>query len=99
MGASVCVWQVYLVHFQFNLAHPKLLICGRGFWGLTLYMPRVSERFTESSIAVIARGAGPSNGDRFCWFYGGSLGRPKRGRDVQRSHQKVDAGTACVQLR
>jgi hypothetical protein len=39
-------------------------------------------------------GAGPSNGDRFGWFNGGSLGRPKRGRDVQRSHQKVDAGTA-----
>ena len=58
----------------------------------------MSERFTESSMAVIARGAGPSNGDRFGWFYGGSLGRPKRGRDVQRSHQKIDADTASAAL-
>ena len=58
----------------------------------------MSERFTESSMAVIAGGAGPSNGDRFGWFNGGCLGRPKRGRDVQRSHQKVDANTASAAL-
>jgi hypothetical protein len=28
----------------------------------------------------------------------GCLGRPKRGRDVQRSHQEVDADTASAAL-
>ena len=66
--------------------------------GVTEQAARVSERFTELSTAVIARGAGPSNGDRFGWFNAGCLGRRKRGRDVQRSHPKVDADTASAAL-